>query len=118
MLDQRVWSITPHFVSYTVSKAGLWALTQTMALALAPRIRVNGIGPGPALPNARQTAAQFERQADVGAARPRHQPGGDRRAPPLAILAPAGDDRADAGAGRRAAPAMGRRRAARPPPEE
>jgi NAD(P)-dependent dehydrogenase (short-subunit alcohol dehydrogenase family) len=63
MLDQRVWSITPHFVSYTVSKFGLWALTQSMALALAPRIRVNAIGPGPALPNARQTQEQFERQA-------------------------------------------------------
>jgi NAD(P)-dependent dehydrogenase (short-subunit alcohol dehydrogenase family) len=63
MLDQRVWSITPHFVSYTVAKAGLWALTQSMALALAPRIRVNGIGPGPALANTRQTAEQFARQA-------------------------------------------------------
>jgi NAD(P)-dependent dehydrogenase (short-subunit alcohol dehydrogenase family) len=63
MLDERVWSITPHFVSYTISKAGLWALTQSMALALAPRIRVNGIGPGPTLPNSRQTQAQFERQA-------------------------------------------------------
>lgn len=63
LLDQRVWSLTPHFVSYTLSKAGLWVLTQTMALALAPRIRVNGIGPGPALPSARQTQAQFDRQA-------------------------------------------------------
>lgn len=63
MLDQRVWSLTPHFVSYTVSKAGLWALTQTMALALAPHIRVNAIGPGPALPSPRQTPAQFARQA-------------------------------------------------------
>jgi NAD(P)-dependent dehydrogenase (short-subunit alcohol dehydrogenase family) len=63
MLDMRVWSLTPHFVSYTVSKAGLWALTQSLALALAPRIRVVGIGPGPALPNARQTQAQFDRQA-------------------------------------------------------
>lgn len=62
MLDQRVLSLTPHFVTYTVSKAGLWALTQQMALALAPRIRVNGIGPGPTLPSPRQTAAQFERQ--------------------------------------------------------
>ena len=64
MLDQRVWSLTPHFVSYTLSKAGLWTLTQTAALALAPRIRVNGIGPGPTLPSARQSpqhfAAQFE----------------------------------------------------------
>lgn len=62
MLDQRVWNPTPHFVSYTVSKAGLWTLTQTLALALAPRIRVNGIGPGPALPSARQSEAQFARQ--------------------------------------------------------
>ena len=62
MLDQRVWSLTPHFVSYTVSKAGLWALTQQMALALAPRIRVNAIGPGPALPSPRQTEEQFARQ--------------------------------------------------------
>jgi NAD(P)-dependent dehydrogenase (short-subunit alcohol dehydrogenase family) len=63
MLDQRVWSLTPHFVTYTVSKAALWTLTQTMALALAPRIRVNGIGPGPALPSTRQTAEQFARQS-------------------------------------------------------
>jgi NAD(P)-dependent dehydrogenase (short-subunit alcohol dehydrogenase family) len=63
MIDQRVWSITPHFVSYTVSKAGLWALTRSMALALAPRIRVNAIGPGPALPSPRQTEAQFARQS-------------------------------------------------------
>jgi NAD(P)-dependent dehydrogenase (short-subunit alcohol dehydrogenase family) len=62
LLDQRVWSLTPHFVSYTVSKAGLWALTQSMALALAPRIRVNAIGPGPALPSPRQSEAQFARQ--------------------------------------------------------
>jgi NAD(P)-dependent dehydrogenase (short-subunit alcohol dehydrogenase family) len=62
MLDQRVWSLTPYFVSYTVSKAALWTLTQTMALALAPRIRVNGIGPGPTLPSPRQSAVQFERQ--------------------------------------------------------
>ena len=62
MLDQRVWSPTPHFLSYTVSKAALWSLTQQMALALAPRIRVNAIGPGPALPSPRQTEAQFARQ--------------------------------------------------------
>jgi NAD(P)-dependent dehydrogenase (short-subunit alcohol dehydrogenase family) len=62
LLDQRVWSLTPYFVSYTVSKAGLWALTQSMALALAPRIRVAGIGPGPTLPSPRQTQEQFERQ--------------------------------------------------------
>jgi NAD(P)-dependent dehydrogenase (short-subunit alcohol dehydrogenase family) len=65
VLDERVWSLTPHFVSYTVSKAGLWTLTQTMALALAPRIRVNGIGPGPTLPSPRQSEAQFRRQQQM-----------------------------------------------------
>jgi NAD(P)-dependent dehydrogenase (short-subunit alcohol dehydrogenase family) len=61
MLDQKVWNLTPHFVTYTVSKAALWSLTQTMALALSPRIRVNGIGPGPVLPNERQSPEQFQR---------------------------------------------------------
>ena len=63
MIDERVWSLTPHFVSYTVSKMALWGLTQSLALALVPRIRVNGIGPGPSLPNTRQTMEQFQRQA-------------------------------------------------------
>ncbi len=60
MLDERVWKLTPYFLSYTVAKCGLWTLTQTLALALAPRIRVNGIGPGPTLPSPRQTEAQFK----------------------------------------------------------
>jgi len=62
MLDQRVWKLTPYFLSYTVAKTGLWTLTQTLALALAPRIRVNGIGPGPTLPSERQSAEQFRLQ--------------------------------------------------------
>ncbi len=64
ILDQRVWNLTPYFVSYTLSKAGLWTLTQTLALALAPDIRVNAIGPGPVLPSARQTEAQFRAQCE------------------------------------------------------
>ena len=62
MIDQRVWSLTPHFVSYTVTKSALWTLTRTLALALAPRIRVVGIGPGPAVPSPRQSQADFDRQ--------------------------------------------------------
>ena len=64
LIDQAGWSITPHFISYTVSKAGLWALTQSMALALAPRIRVNAIGSGPTLPSQRQSQDQSGRQVD------------------------------------------------------
>lgn len=62
IIDQRVWRLTPNFTSYTVSKAALWALTQTLALALAPRIRVDAIGPGPTLPSVRQTVEQFREQ--------------------------------------------------------
>ena len=62
MLDQRVWNLTPYFLSYTVAKMGLWTLTRTLALALAPRIRVNGIGPGPTLPSPRQSPEQFAEQ--------------------------------------------------------
>ncbi len=62
LLDQRVWKLTPYFLSYTVAKSGLWTLTRTLALALAPHIRVNGIGPGPTLPSERQTAEQFRQQ--------------------------------------------------------
>lgn len=62
ILDERVWNLTPHFVSYTLSKSALWSLTQTMALALAPHIRVNGIGPGPTLPSPRQSDEEFARQ--------------------------------------------------------
>ncbi|MDX2142111.1 MAG: SDR family oxidoreductase [Rhodospirillaceae bacterium] len=60
IIDERVWHLTPHFASYTVSKAGLWTLTQTLAMALAPAIRVNAVGPGPTLPSSRQTQAQFD----------------------------------------------------------
>ncbi len=62
LLDQRVWKLTPYFLSYTVAKAGLWTLTPTLALALAPRIRVNGLGPGPTLPSPRQSVEQFRQQ--------------------------------------------------------
>ncbi|MBM3569487.1 MAG: SDR family oxidoreductase, partial [Alphaproteobacteria bacterium] len=62
LLDQRVWRLTPHFTSYTVSKIGLWGLTQTLAMALAPRIRVNAIGPGPALKNVMQSEEDFAQQ--------------------------------------------------------
>ena len=62
ILDQRVWNLTPFFMSYTLSKSALWTLTQTSALALAPAVRVNGIGPGPTLKNVRQSEEDFARQ--------------------------------------------------------
>ncbi|MGP1397372.1 MAG: SDR family oxidoreductase [Inquilinaceae bacterium] len=62
IIDQRVWNLTPYFMSYTVSKTGLWTLTKTSSMALAPRIRVNAIGPGPTMKGERQSDAHFEQQ--------------------------------------------------------
>ena len=47
LLDQRVFKPNPQFFSYSLSKHALWAATRMLAQELAPRIRVNGIGPGP-----------------------------------------------------------------------
>jgi NAD(P)-dependent dehydrogenase (short-subunit alcohol dehydrogenase family) len=63
IIDQRVWKLTPKFFSYTASKSALWTVTRTLAQALAPRIRVNAIGPGPALPNVRMDEEDFARQS-------------------------------------------------------
>lgn len=60
IVDQRVWNLTPDFFSYTISKAGLWTATQTLAQGLAPRVRVNAIAPGPVLRSVYQTEAEFE----------------------------------------------------------
>lgn len=62
MVDQRVRKLTPEFMTYTLAKMGLWALTQTAAQALAPAIRVNAIGPGPTLRGSRQSLAHFTGQ--------------------------------------------------------
>lgn len=62
MVDQRVLKPTPGFMTYSLAKAGLWALTRTSAQALAPHIRVNAIGPGPTMQGARQSPEQFARQ--------------------------------------------------------
>lgn len=62
LTDQRVLKPTPQFMSYSLSKAGLAWLTVTLAQALSPRIRVNAVGPGPTLRNARQSEADFARQ--------------------------------------------------------
>lgn len=64
IIDQRVWKLTPDFFSYTISKAGLWTATRTLAQALAPRVRVNAVGPGPVLKSIHQTELDFAREAD------------------------------------------------------
>ncbi|QBY02493.1 SDR family oxidoreductase [Rhodophyticola sp. CCM32] len=62
MIDQRVRKLTPEFMTYTIAKMGLWAFTRTAAQALAPRVRVNAIGPGPTLQGGRQSAEHFAAQ--------------------------------------------------------
>jgi NAD(P)-dependent dehydrogenase (short-subunit alcohol dehydrogenase family) len=63
ILDQRVWRSTPQYFSYAVSKAALWRATVMMAQALAPKIRVNGIGPGPTLASVHQRPEDFDAEA-------------------------------------------------------
>jgi NAD(P)-dependent dehydrogenase (short-subunit alcohol dehydrogenase family) len=62
IIDQRVFKLTPFFTSYTLSKTGLYTLTKTSAMSLAPNIRVNGIAPGPTIKNKRQTDKHFKKQ--------------------------------------------------------
>jgi len=62
MIDMRVRKLTPEFMSYTIAKMGLWALTRTAAQALTPTIRVNAIGPGPTLQGHRQSPEHFQAQ--------------------------------------------------------
>ena len=62
IIDQRVFKLTPHFFSYTLSKAGLYTLTKTGAMSLSPNIRVNGIAPGPTIKNKRQSEKHFKIQ--------------------------------------------------------
>lgn len=63
VIDQRVWKLTPQYVSYTLTKSALWTATRTLAQALAPRIRVNGVGPGPTLANVHDGEAGFAQEA-------------------------------------------------------
>ncbi len=62
IIDQRVFKLTPFFFSYTLSKTGLYTLTKTSAMSLSPRIRVNGIAPGPTIKNNRQSEKHFKNQ--------------------------------------------------------
>ena len=63
IIDQRVLRLTPQYLSYTLAKAALWTATQTLAQALAPRIRVNAIGPGPTYPSVKQGEAGLALEA-------------------------------------------------------
>ena len=63
LVDQRVLRPNPRFFSYALSKSALHAATVTLAQALAPRIRVNAIGPGPTMRNIRQSEEDFAKQA-------------------------------------------------------
>jgi NAD(P)-dependent dehydrogenase (short-subunit alcohol dehydrogenase family) len=62
LIDQKVLRLNPDYFSYTIAKSALWTATQTLAQALAPRIRVNAIAPGPVLPHRDQSEADFAKE--------------------------------------------------------
>jgi len=62
IIDQRIFNLTPFFMSYTISKSGLQTLTKTMAMRLGPNIKVNAIAPGPTIKSKRQTDRHFRNQ--------------------------------------------------------
>ena len=83
IIDQRVWKPTPRYFSYTASKLALWGATRTLAQALAPRIRVNAIGPGPGAAQRAPDGGGVPRPVRGHHPRPRHDARGDRRRRPL-----------------------------------
>ena len=109
IIDQRVWRPTPDFFSYTISKAGLWTATQTLAQAMAPRVRVNAIGPGPVLQSVHQTRADFAAETLTTPLQRGPSLARDRRRRALHPRHSI-DDRADDRPRRRTAPRLRRRR--------
>jgi len=89
IVDQRVWKPTPRFFSYAISKSGLWNATRTLAQALAPRVRVNAIAPGPVLKSAHQTDEEFRRQCEATILERGTTPGEIARAVRFILDAPA-----------------------------
>ncbi len=63
LLDQRALKPNPQFFTYSLTKAALWHATKTLAQALAPHIRVNGVGPGPTLASIHQDDETFAAEA-------------------------------------------------------
>jgi NAD(P)-dependent dehydrogenase (short-subunit alcohol dehydrogenase family) len=61
LLDQKLANLNPDFLSYTLSKVALSGLTEILAMALSPRIRVCGVAPGLTMISGRQTEASFAR---------------------------------------------------------
>lgn len=63
ILDQRIRQPNGDQLSYTLSKQALAGATETLARALAPRIRVNAVAPGLTIPTDDYLPAQMVRLA-------------------------------------------------------
>lgn len=50
ILDRGTFDPWPKYLAHGVGKTALWALTRSLAVELAPQVRVNSIVPGPVLP--------------------------------------------------------------------
>ncbi|MBX2999769.1 MAG: SDR family oxidoreductase [Caldilineaceae bacterium] len=63
IVDLSAWYPWPNFMAHSVAKAGLLAMTNQMALELAPHVRVNAVAPGPVLPPPDYDGAMLDRVA-------------------------------------------------------
>ena len=63
LVDWRATRPTAHYLAYTLTKAALITMTQSLALALAPNIQVNAIAPGAILPPPGQDQAYLDKLA-------------------------------------------------------
>ncbi len=59
ILDQKLANLNPDFFSYTLSKVALEGATRMLAMALAPRVRVNAVSPGLTMPSLDQSEVEF-----------------------------------------------------------
>lgn len=65
IIDSLARSARPGFAPYNAAKAALWALTETLAVEMAPQVRVNGVAPGHVIWTEDWAVDQLDREAEL-----------------------------------------------------
>lgn len=64
ILDRGVFDPWPEYLAHSAAKSALWAVARSLAVGLAPQVRVNGVVPGPVLPPPGLSEARYQKSAD------------------------------------------------------